>query len=285
MIEGVIYKYTSPANKNYIGQTTQETKRRNTWYNLNSKYGGPKITRARTKYTPEKFTYQVLYRETFDTLEEANKILDLLETYYIGYYDSYVNGYNDTLGGLGCNGRTITKETRDKIRKAHLNKILSEETKQRIAYKVKGRKVSKETKEKLSKIRRAKSKKVLQYDLEGNFIKEWNSAIEASNVLKIRVVAIRACCSGKSHCLTANNYIWKWYSDNYPLKIDQRTINYRSKIVLQKDLDNNIINTYLSIREAAKYNNVCANTIDRACKKGTLVNNYKFEFKEECYDL
>lgn len=280
MIEGIIYKYTSPVNKHYIGQTIDEITRRNTWYNLNRKYGGPKINNARKKYTPEKFTYQVLYRGKFNTIEEANRILNLLETYYIGYYDSYVNGYNNTLGGLGTMGRTLTKETKDKISKAHLNKILSEETKQRIAYSKKGRKLSEETKRKIAENRKNRSRKVLQYDLSGNFIREWNSAKEASITLNIHVVAIRACCSNKEHCLTANKYLWRWYSENYPLKIKQRAVDYRAKFVIQKDINDNIINIYSSIREAGKNNKVCANTIDRACKKGTLVNNYKFEFKE-----
>lgn len=38
MIEGVIYKYTSPSNKIYIGQTTNEARRRAEWFYLKMYY-------------------------------------------------------------------------------------------------------------------------------------------------------------------------------------------------------------------------------------------------------
>lgn len=50
------------------------------------------------------------------------------------------------------------------------------------------------------------SKKVLQYDLQGNFMKEWESTMEAERQLKI--YNIRACCTGKLK--TAGKYKWKY---------------------------------------------------------------------------
>lgn len=46
---GIIYKYTSPSGKVYIGQTTQEKRRRKTFLNLNKSYGGVKIDNARRR--------------------------------------------------------------------------------------------------------------------------------------------------------------------------------------------------------------------------------------------
>ena len=42
-----------------------------------------------------------------------------------------------------------------------------------------------------------KRKKVYQYDLQGNFIKEWESAVEAANKLKISQGNISSCCRGE----------------------------------------------------------------------------------------
>ena len=44
-----------------------------------------------------------------------------------------------------------------------------------------------------------KCKKINQYDLEGNFIKQWGSLMEAERYLKIKKshVGICACCKGK----------------------------------------------------------------------------------------
>lgn len=57
----------------------------------------------------------------------------------------------------------------------------------------------------MSKASEARKKSVLQYDLEGNFIKEWESASEAE-----RNVGgdIKACCNNKQK--TAAGFIWKY---------------------------------------------------------------------------
>ena len=55
---------------------------------------------------------------------------------------------------------------------------------------------------------KSNAKKVLQYDLEGNFIKEWNSATEAGECLGILQQSISNCRSGKTK--TAGGYIWKY---------------------------------------------------------------------------
>lgn len=51
-----------------------------------------------------------------------------------------------------------------------------------------------------------KSKKVLQYDLQGNLIKEW----ESTNIAKqnLHISHIVSCCNGKRK--TAGKYIWKY---------------------------------------------------------------------------
>lgn len=50
--------------------------------------------------------------------------------------------------------------------------------------------------------------KVKQYDLNGNFIKEWSSATEAGKELGILQQSISNCRSGKTK--TAGDFIWKY---------------------------------------------------------------------------
>ena len=50
-------------------------------------------------------------------------------------------------------------------------------------------------------------KPIIQYDLEGNLIREWSSAKEAAETLGIKIQNITACCRGESK--TAYKSIWK----------------------------------------------------------------------------
>lgn len=61
---------------------------------------------------------------------------------------------------------------------------------------------------------KSKAIKVYQYDLNGNFIKEWESATEAGRCLKIFQQSIVACLKGRTK--TAGKYVWKYkkVSDN-----------------------------------------------------------------------
>ena len=60
------------------------------------------------------------------------------------------------------------------------------------------------------------SKPVLQYDLEGNFIKEWPSVMEIERVLNFNHTLIGRCCSHKKNYKTGYvyktgyGYKWEW---------------------------------------------------------------------------
>lgn len=51
-------------------------------------------------------------------------------------------------------------------------------------------------------------KSVIQYDLKGNFIKEWDAIMTASKTLNIFHSNISSCCNNKRK--TAGGYIWKY---------------------------------------------------------------------------
>lgn len=119
---GIIYKYTSPSGKVYIGQTIDEKKRRKEFRNLNIKYAGRKINHARKKYGPENFEYEVLERYRFRVMERARKKLNERERYFIELYDSYRNGYNSDTGGWDASGFKWSEETKAEFRKKKKDK-------------------------------------------------------------------------------------------------------------------------------------------------------------------
>lgn len=102
------------------------------------------------------------------------------------------------------------------------------------------------------------AKKVLQYNLSGEFIAMFNSMREASDKTGIKLGLISGCCCLK-RIKTAGGFQWTYYSDNYPLTIssiyDNRKIIHQSyidkfsHIILQYDLDDNFIKEWRSIRD------------------------------------
>lgn len=53
--------------------------------------------------------------------------------------------------------------------------------------------------------------KIIQMDMDGNFIKEWNSIKEASCVLGIDNSCITKCCKGKRK--SCGGFTWKYSTD------------------------------------------------------------------------
>lgn len=57
--------------------------------------------------------------------------------------------------------------------------------------------------------KRYRSRKVYQYDKDGNLIKEWNGAVDAANDLGLNPNCIYRCCAGKR--ATHGGFGWKYY--------------------------------------------------------------------------
>lgn len=83
----------------------------------------------------------------------------------------------------------------------------------RHSYRVLGRKVSKGNKGNINRITKS-TKPLIQYDLDGNFVKVWGSKENASRELKIDSATISNCCRGKRK--SARHYKWKYVEDEIP---------------------------------------------------------------------
>ena len=118
MIEGIIYKYTSPSGKSYIGQTRDEKTRRARWKQTLQPYAGVKLENARKKYGVDNFQYEVLLRISCESEQDLIEILNRKEIEYIQKYDSFLSGYNSNIGG------GLSQELIDSLSSSHEKVIL-----------------------------------------------------------------------------------------------------------------------------------------------------------------
>jgi len=57
----------------------------------------------------------------------------------------------------------------------------------------------------------SRSKAVNQYDLDGNFIKQWKNAVEATKALGLKKSGnITSCCKNRPHINTVGGYVWRY---------------------------------------------------------------------------
>ena len=220
----LIYITTNLTNgKKYIGSHLTS--------NINDNYlgSGVILKKAIKKYGKSNFQREIIAQlDNIDNMKE-------LEEYYIEYYNAYNSNlfYNATKHAAG-----ITKCTwGDKISKSmightfNLGKTQSQDTKNKISESNKGKTRSKEFKLNRSKrmsgntcalgnklsletrnlISKNKSKSIIQYSLNLDFIKEWYSTTEVFNTLKIDGGGISNVLNGKRK--TAGGFIWKFKND------------------------------------------------------------------------
>ena len=108
---------------------------------------------------------------------------------------------------------------------------------------------------------------ILQYDLDGNFIREWESIKQASEELKIH----QSCIGG----VLNNNHPWTYThifrlkTENYPLKIEsvKKCIAYNN----EKEI------SFLSFNEADRYLKVSEGICAKSLRKGYKVKGYNFK--------
>ena len=209
---GIIYKYTSPSGKCYIGQTTRPNLRMNEHVN-SAIHGSPlPFHRAIRKYGIGLFDYTVLCTVNATSKEERRCLLDEAEVYYIKKFNSKVPfGYNVADGGEGNLGIKHSKKTKVKMSKSHIGLKHSDSTRRKMSSWQFGKKLSSSTKDKISKalIGKANNKRsCIQYTTDMVMIAEYSSIKEAANVLGICKTSISLALAGKHK--TAGGFVWKY---------------------------------------------------------------------------
>lgn len=200
-----IYKITSPKGRVYIGRTC-DMKRRMERYSYLDCIEQTAIYRSIKKHGWESHKYEVI-----DEFDGTNSECNSKEIFWVRTYMSNIRKYpkmkglNLTDGGGGTHGYKHTDKAKKAISDKKIGipnyswvgKFHSEETKKKMSKKLIGNQRwlckthSKETKEKMSISSKGKnSKKIIQYNLDGTFIKEWNSITEASKYMNCDISTI-----------------------------------------------------------------------------------------------
>ena len=121
-----------------------------------------------------------------------------------------------------------------------------------------------------------KARAVLQYDLEGNFIKEYRTITEASKETGIGFGKIQNCGS-LERVKSGGGYQWKHKSENYPLKIEplvKKDYTYSNeRAIYQFDKKGNFIREWDNRGDAARFLN-----IDRFNILCALRNKFHYSF-------
>lgn len=219
---GIIYKYTSPNGKNYIGQTIYSAKQRAGTQGQHYK-ACTAFYHAIQKYGFENLSFEILGEYPIATL-------DFWEQYYIKEYNTMIPyGYNITPGGkqciLGekkktkvimydCNGNKV-KEYDSIIEAARDNNAFEQVISEVMRHKrnhYKGYIFCYEN-EKPQKIipQKTQGRLTAQYDMQNNLIATYPSANQAALAIGKTSNAgrnIRSVCEGKR--LTAYGYKWKY---------------------------------------------------------------------------
>jgi group I intron endonuclease len=168
-----IYKITNKINgKVYVGQTTWTVQKR--WYCHCRKTGYYSVlNNAICKYGKENFNIETI--EICSSLEQLNE----REKYWINFYDCISpKGYNMETGGL--------------------NKLASEETKQKQRLAKLGKKYDKRKEGSGDNISLAKVGKNFEVKkLDGTFVGKWFNKSECARQLDLCIDKISACCLGK----------------------------------------------------------------------------------------
>lgn len=280
---GYIYLITNFENgKLYVGQTVNTIEYR--WSkHVDEAYRGNRsnslLHRAIIKYGASSFGIVALE-------ECADADLNEKERHYIKEYDTYYThdkGYNLTWGGEG-----VTKYSDDEIlylwnqgyRNCEIARLLgaNENT---ISLRIRSL-----IGDGFARERRANSAKIsiIQYDLYGNHIKDWDCAENAEKELNLCRGSISRCCNKQR--TNSGEFLWKRADDDTP--VEELMLKYAKSMkccaVDLIDSCGNVIKTYKSGKEAELELGLTRGKVSEVCwkkygRKSTGGYNFQWNYK------
>jgi group I intron endonuclease len=140
----VLYRLTSPSNKQYIGIAKNGLQNRFTVHVSEAKSGSmTALHKSIRKYGADAFIKEILVVSNYEYVKELEiKAIEAFNT-------KSPNGYNLTIGGDGTNGYIHTEDTRKKLSELTKLRMLDPEQRRHLSKLNTGKKQSAETKEKI----------------------------------------------------------------------------------------------------------------------------------------
>ena len=275
---GVIYKITSPSGRLYVGKTHDLRKRINAYKcDVRKNRKDLKLHNSLRKYGWDAHILEVI-----EEVEDC--LLDEREIYWIAELNTYCyknpKGLNMTLGGDGQRStwmHNIERRRKQAQRfsgegnpfygKRHTEEFKKKKSKQSSEYNKKHNIRIPEWG--IEKGRKAKRREIVCYDLNGVFVKEYPSLALASSELNMHHSCITDSLRGKKS--QAKGYVFRYKTDNYPLKIDVGVIkskNVKRQVFCEYAGE---VMVFDGSEEASKYLGIPKTTINRAA----MYNNGK----------
>lgn len=274
--EGYIYCIENNLNNSkYIGQTIFTPYKRFKEHKFASKNirDNNYFHNALRKYGFQNFSISTLEVVTAKTLQKLHDSLNKKEIDHIKNYNTVLpNGYNTAPGGksvstpmpidhydyLGsCIKNYDSLQEASEINDISLSAIwlccngYNARTSRGI-FRYKGESFNKYVTLKSCEI------PVVCYDLQGNFIKEYNSITKAAIAVGATAIQISEACNGVQY--TSKGYVWRFKGDSFN---KHKVI---TNIIVQYDLNCNRITEYDSAAEASRKTGICKTTINKCCR-------------------
>ena len=292
-----VYVHTNKVNgKKYVGITKYGNNPNKRWHNGSAYQCNKHFTQAINKYGWNNFSHEILSSNL--TEEEAKHF----ETLLIEKLDltNPDKGYNLNSGGATMNH---SEETKRRMSDSHSKKVYQYNI---IGYLIKiwnsikiaekelgidGSGIVKCCKGKLCTMggfvwryegesfylkEDSHFTKVYQFNLDGKFLRKWDSISYAAKTLNINPNTISHCCNGLYK--TAGGFIWS--KENHCIPVYK--VGSTSKAVVQYSLDDIQIKIWPSATSASKKLNINIVCISRCCNGvGKTAGGFKWRFATE----
>lgn len=252
-----VYVHTSPSGKRYVGQTGTKPEYRwgkdgaNYLQMKNGKYTQPAFANAILKYGWGNFDHEIiasnLTKEEADNFEKL--LIEKLNTM------NPKCGYNLREGG---HNSCISEEQKKKISESLKGNIISESARKKLSDGMKGRFLG---------VNSPCAKKIVQYDMQGNLIKIWDSISDAARKLKLDPGHIAKCCHNTDgYFKTAGGCIWRFFGVELTKEYVNECNQYkRSRCISQYSLSKELICIYENMKEAELKTGVDHSNISACC--------------------